>query len=205
MARTITPTCASCRREGEKLFLKGERCYTDKCSFTRRSYAPGQHGLSRRPKRSEYGTQLRAKQKAKAIYGVLERQFSQYYEQMNTGQHGQSLLQLVERRLDNVLYRLGLAVSRKSARQMLLHGHVMINGRPVTIPSYQVRVGDKITLDHPSDIVHKQIQDIAKKTQPVSWLKASSDGKSGEVTSLPTAEDVKESIEESLIVEFYSR
>ncbi|MFA7308570.1 MAG: 30S ribosomal protein S4 [Patescibacteria group bacterium] len=206
MARITSPVCSKCRREGEKLFLKGERCVSPKCSFTRRSYIPGQHGANgRKPRLSEYGTQLRAKQKAKAIYGVLERQFSSYYKQMNTGSHGQTLLTLVERRLDNVVFRLGIAPSRAAARQLVSHGRITVKGRRLTIPSYQVRVGDTIAVTGMDETDMKAIGERQKKLTPVSWLKMNVTTGAGEVTSLPKSEDMTENIEERLIIEYYSR
>ena len=147
MARYTESVCRICRREGQKLFLKGDRCYTDKCAITRRAYAPGQHGQGRR-KLSEYGTQLREKQKVRRAYGILESQFAHYFELANKAQGvtGENLLTLIERRLDNVVYRLGLAVSRPEARQLVSHAHFLVNGKKVNIPSYLVKVGDVITL-----------------------------------------------------------
>lgn len=207
MARTITPICRKCRREGKKLFLKGERCFGAKCAFVRRSYAPGAQGAANRSRLTEYGTQMREKQKAKAVYGVFEKQFVRYYEQMLKSKKEFTLLSLVERRFDNVVYRLGLASSRRAARQMILHNKLLVNGKKMNIPSYQVRLGDKVTIkniEKNKDLL-KYIKDNQKRITPVSWLKFDPDSLSAEITSVPKTEDIGEDINERLIVEYYSR
>lgn len=207
MARITSPICRKCRREGKKLFLKGERCFGAKCAFLRRSYAPGAQGASNRSRLTEYGTQLREKQKAKITYGVLERQFRKYYDQMIKSKKAFTLLSLVERRLDNVIYRLGIAPSRRAARQMVLHKKFIINGKKINIPSYQVKVGDTIAIknsDGDKEII-KEIKNNQKRVTPVSWLKFNPDTLVAEVTSAPKSEDIGEDINERLIVEYYSR
>ncbi len=210
MGRYVGPRCRLCRREGTKLFLKGERCYTDKCAFERRSYPPGQHGQAQmRAKRSDYGIRLREKQKVKRIYGISERQFGRYFDRADRmrGQTGHNLLQLLERRLDNVVYRLGFASSRIQARQMITHGLFLVNGRSVDIPSYQVKVGDVIELKEK----HRQNQFILDNLEVVvrrgipQWLELDKDNFKGTVKALPTREDITMPIQEQLIVEFYSR
>ncbi len=208
MARYTGPSCRLCRREGMKLYLKGDRCYSDKCAIDRRGYAPGQHGQGRR-KLSEYGIQLREKQKAKRIYGVLERQFRKYYEMAERmkGVTGENLLQLLERRLDNVVYRLGLASSRAEARQLVRHGHFKVNGRKVNIPSYLVDVGDVITVKEKSRN-SKRIKELVERAQDRTvpdWLQINYESLEGKVIELPTKEHIDIPIEEHLIVEFYSR
>jgi len=208
MARYTGPSCRLCRREGMKLYLKGDRCYSDKCAVDRRGYAPGQHGQGRR-KLSEYGIQLREKQKAKRIYGVLERQFRKYYEMAEKmkGVTGENLLQLLERRLDNVVYRLGLASSRAEARQLVRHGHFQVNGRKVNIPSYMVDVGDVITVKEKSRS-SKRIKELVERAQDRTvpdWLQMDYERLEGKVIELPTKEHIDIPIEEHLIVEFYSR
>ena len=208
MARYTGPSCRLCRREGMKLYLKGDRCYSDKCAVDRRGYAPGQHGQGRR-KLSEYGIQLREKQKAKRIYGVLERQFRKYYKMAEKmkGVTGENLLQLLERRLDNVVYRLGLASSRAEARQLVRHGHFKVNGRKVNIPSYLVDVGDVITVKEKSRN-SKRIKELVERAQDRTvpdWLQINYESLEGKVIELPTKEHIDIPIEEHLIVEFYSR
>lgn len=208
MARYTGPSCRLCRREGMKLYLKGDRCYSEKCAIDRRGYAPGQHGQGRR-KLSEYGIQLREKQKAKRIYGVLERQFRKYYEMAERmkGVTGENLLQLLERRLDNVVYRLGLASSRAEARQLVRHGHFQVNGRKVNIPSYLVDVGDVITVKEKSRN-SKRIKELVERAQDRTvpdWLQMDYERLEGKVIELPTKEHIDIPIEEHLIVEFYSR
>ncbi len=210
MARYTGPRCRLCRREGMKLFLKGERCYTDKCPFERRSYPPGQHGPQQiRIKLSDYGVRLREKQKVKRIYGISEKQMRKYYEMATKmpGQAGHNLLQLLERRLDNVVYRLGFAVSRSQARQMIVHGWFKLNGRNVDIPSILVDVGDVIELkDKYRNNVHVQeaLEAVARRGIP-PWLELDRDNFKGTVKALPTREDITMPIQESYIIEFYSR
>ncbi|MBI2448038.1 30S ribosomal protein S4 [Candidatus Microgenomates bacterium] len=203
MARTTDAVCRKCRREGTKLFLKGERCVGPKCSFTRRSYAPGQHGPGSRIRLSEYGTQLREKQKAKGIYGIFERQFANYYDKAKKVKGEAGMLSLVERRLDNVVYRLGFAPSRSAARQIVSHGHIVLNGKKNTIPSYQIKIGDKITFANPKESLAIEAMKNIKKSVPTSWLKI--DNGIAEVTSLPAKEDIGGEVEERLIIEYYSR
>lgn len=206
MARYTGATCRLCRREGMKLFLKGDRCYTDKCAFTRRSYAPGQHGQNKK-KISNYGTQLREKQKAKRIYGVLEKQFRAYYEKADRarGITGENLLALLETRLDNVVFRLGYGGSRVEARQLVTHGHFLVNGKKVDIPSYKVSVNDVITVCEKSRGTEK-FKTFAEnpKTLP-KWLQASPENFEGKVVAEPAREDIDVPVNETLIVELYSK
>jgi len=210
VARYTGPKCRLCRREGMKLFLKGERCYTDKCPFERRSYPPGQHGPQQlRTKLSDYGIRLREKQKVKRIYGISEKQMRRYYEMATKmpGQAGHNLLQLLERRLDNVVYRLGFAVSRAQARQYVNHGFFKVNGRNVDIPSYLVKPGDIIELkekyrNNPQII--ESLETVVRKGIP-SWLELDAENFKGIVKNLPTREDITMPIQESYIIEFYSR
>ncbi|MGB9860432.1 MAG: 30S ribosomal protein S4 [Moorellaceae bacterium] len=208
MARYKGPVCRLCRREGIKLYLKGERCYTDKCAIARRSYAPGQHGQERR-KLSEYGIRLREKQKARRIYGVLERQFRNYFEraEREKGITGENLLRLLERRLDNVVYRLGFASSRAEARQLVRHGHFTVNGRKVDIPSYLVEPGDEIAVREKSkdSPKFKEIAAQAVHRTPPAWLEADAVNLKGRVLSLPTRDQIDVPIQEHLIVELYSK
>jgi len=190
-----------------KLFLKGDRCYTDKCGYERRAYAPGQHGQARRRKQSNYGSQLREKQKVKRIYGLAERQFRGYYHKAirMKGVAGENLLQLLERRLDNVVYRLGFAASRAQARQLVRHGHFQVNGRRVNIPSYQVRPDDIISLKSgsPAEQVVRDATDLTASVTP--WLQADHDGLTGKVLKWPEREEIDTPVQESLIVELYSK
>ena len=208
MARYREAVCRFCRRDNTKLFLKGERCYTDKCAIERRGYPPGQHGHLRR-KFSDYGTQLREKQKVKRIYGILEKQFRLYFQTAfrKKGITGENLLFLLESRLDNVVYRLGLASSRAEARQLVRHCHFQVNGRVVNIPSYQVRPNDRIEVREKS----RKIQRIAEALEAVdrrsvpSWLELDKDHFLGHAKSSPTREDISMTIDEDLIVAFYTR
>ena len=207
MARYTGATCRLCRREGQKLFLKGDRCYTDKCAFVRRSYAPGQHGAAKK-KLSNYGVQLREKQKARRIYGVLEGQFRHYYEKADhmKGITGENLLMLLEMRLDNVVYRLGFANSIRQARQMVVHGHILVNGKKVDIPSFAVQVGDEVTLREKSrtNVMFKEnFESGALNEYP--YLSKDMDKFSGVLTRLPERQEVPIEIDEILIVEFYSK
>ena len=210
MARYTGPKCRLCRREGMKLFLKGERCYTDKCPFERRSYPPGQHGPQQlRTKLSDYGIRLREKQKVKRIYGISEKQMRRYYEMATkmSGQAGHNLLQLLERRLDNVVYRLGFAVSRAQARQYVNHGFFKVNGRNVDIPSYLVKPGDIIELKEKyrnNPQIVESLETVVRKGIP-SWLELDAENFKGIVKNLPTREDITMPIQESYIIEFYSR
>ena len=206
MARYTDEQCRICRREGQKLFLKGSRCYTDKCSISRRNYAPGQHG-QKRAKLSEYGTQLREKQKTKSYYGVGEKQFRGYFEMASNkkGVTGENLLQILESRLDNVVYRLGFGTSRAQARQLVNHGQFEVNGKKVDIPSYLVKAGDVITVrENKKDNV--TIKANVENARPIpAWLELNNETLSGKVVRLASREDVDIAIEEHLIVELYSK
>ncbi len=209
MARYVGPVCKLCRREAAKLFLKGERCYSEKCAFTRRPYPPGQHGQGR-IKLSEYAVRLREKQKVRRIYGVLERQFQGYYQQgsRRKGRTGEEMLSLLERRLDNTLYRSGFASSRSEARQLVRHGHVKINGKRVDIPSFVVRTGHKLELTSEAQKFKFVLASIAasEKRNPASWLDADKSTFSISIKSAPPREDLNEpEIREQLVVEYYSR
>ncbi len=208
MARYTEAVCRLCRREGEKLFLKGERCYTDKCSIARRAYAPGQHGQAKK-KMSEYGIQLREKQKVRRFYGVLEAQFSEYFEMAarRKGITGENLLQILETRLDNVVYRLGLGTSRPESRQLVTHGHFTVNGKRVNIPSYLLKVGDVIALATKSRSSEKvkAISDITGGKVVPKWLEYDAENFTGKVAALPAREDIDLPIKEHLIVELYSK
>ena len=208
MARYTGSVCRLCRREGTKLFLKGDRCYSAKCAFARRPVPPGQHGQGRR-KVSEYGMQLREKQKMRRAYGLLEKQFRSYFDKASRVKGittGEALLQLLELRLDNVAYRLGLGVSRPQARQLVLHGHVEINGKRVNIPSYQVKVGDVITVKEGSrDIpVFKDLRETGTENVP-KWLDMDADKLEGKVIAMPQRDDVDLTLSEHLVVEYYSK
>ena len=201
--------CRLCRREGMKLFLKGARCFSDKCAFERRGYAPGEHGKSRRVKETNYGHQLREKQKARRIYGLLERQFRHTFAKaaVAKGVTGSVLLQMLERRLDNVVFRLGFASSPNAARQLVLHGHLRVNGRKVDIPSTLVRAGDEISLREKSRKLTAVLSSLeARKGQGVpEWLDLNADASSGRVLNIPTRESIPVPINEQLIVELYSK
>lgn len=206
MARKIEPDCRQCRREGRKLFLKGERCTTKKCAMERRPVIPGQHGASRK-RVTEYGLQLREKQKVKRMYGILENQFREYYEKANKmqGVTGETMLTLIERRLDNVVYRMGIGASRKQCRQMVNHGLITVNGKRVDIPSYQVKAGDIIAVkENKQDNVNFKELKGAKIVMP-KWLEFDTNTLTGKILSLPSREDIDSDIKEQLIVEFYSR
>jgi small subunit ribosomal protein S4 len=209
MARYIGPVCRLCRREGMKLFLKGERCYTEKCAIEKRNFAPGQHGKTRKSKLAGYGVQLREKQKVKRIYGVLEDQFRLYFEQAERtrGITGETLLQLLERRLDNVAYRLGLATSRPQGRQLVRHGHLTVNGRKVNIPSYSVKPGDVIAVRDTSKkspaILHA-LEEVKGRGVP-EWLQFDAAGLTARISSVPTREQINLPVQEQLIVELYSK
>ncbi|MBR0277969.1 MAG: 30S ribosomal protein S4 [Clostridia bacterium] len=208
MARYTGAVCRLCRREGQKLFLKGERCYTDKCGIQRRSYAPGQHGQGRK-KLSEYGLQLREKQKARRYYGVLESQFAKYFEMANkkSGVTGENLLVILESRLDNVVYRLGFGTSRPEARQLVRHGHFTVNGKKVNIPSYIVKVGDVIAIkeESKSSEKFKSVIDITSSRIVPKWLDLDDNTLTGKVVAVPQREDIDLPLEEHLIVELYSK
>ncbi len=208
MARYIDSVCKLCRREGMKLFLKGERCLSDKCAFERRSYGPGVHGQRQR-KQSEYGVRLREKQKVKRLYGLLEKQFRNYYHRAarQKGITGENLLRLLERRLDNVVYRLGLAHSRKQARQLVRHNHLLVNGRKVNIPSYIVNQGDKVAVKEKSrrlEAFITALERVDARGVP-AWLEIDREQARGVVLSLPAREDIDQDIQEQLIIELYSK
>jgi len=212
MARYTGPVCKLCRREGEKLFLKGERCYSPKCAMERRAYPPGQHGRMaqwRRSKSSDFGAQLRAKQKARRVYGVLERQFRRYYRQAlkSRGLTGLTLLQLLESRLDNVIYRMGYASSRAQARQLVTHGHFMVNDRRTDVPSVLIRPGDKIEIREGSKKKEyfKSLAAVAEERSIPEWIKRDVKALNGEITRLPERTEIDANLNEHLIVEFYSR
>lgn len=208
MARTIEPDCRQCRREGCKLFLKGERCTTKKCAMERRPVIPGQHGNSkRRVAFSEYGTQLREKQKVKRMYGILEKQFRAYYEKARKkeGATGEQMLISIERRLDNVVYRMGIGRSRKQSRQIVNHGLITVNGKRVNIPSYSVKVGDVVAVkeNKQSNVFFKDLK--GSKVVMPKWVEFDTNALSGKILTLPSREDIDPDIKEQLIVELYSR
>ena len=209
MARYRAANCRLCRREGAKLFLKGRRCFTDKCAFEKRGYAPGQHGHFVRRKISNYGIQLREKQKVRRTYGVLERQFRGYFKKADRekGITGENLLQLLERRLDNIVYRLGFAPSRKAARQLVNSGHLMVNNRNMDIPSYLVKVGDLIQIREGSRnlaVIHDSLKDAGRRPE-LSWLRLDKVKLQGEILQLPSREEIGMPFEEQLIVALYSK
>ncbi len=207
MANYHGPVCRFCRREGAKLYLKGERCYTPKCAIERRAVPPGQHGLARRRKTSDYGIQLRAKQKARRTYGLLEAQFRRYFEMAENepGVTGLNLLRHLELRLDNVVYRLGLGASRKQARQLVSHRHFEVNGRIVNIPAFQVKLGDVVRVRQSDSPVIPVALDASRMRTVPSWLAFNEEERSGRVLGLPGREEMETGVEEQLIVEFYSR
>jgi len=209
MARNTDPKCKQCRREGVKLFLKGDRCLTLKCAIERRNFPPGVHGQGMRRKVSDYGTQLREKQKARRMYGILERQFRSYYQKAarQKGITGENLLRMLELRLDNLVYRLGMASSRSQARQLVLHRHLSVNGRTVTVPSYHCRPGDKIDVRKGSkdvDVI-KAALEARDPSSLVTWLNVDKSGLSGTLLTLPSREEIPVPLNEQLIVELYSK
>lgn len=208
MARNTGPVCKQCRREGIKLFLKGERCFSDKCSFDRRPYAPGQHG-QRRGKASEYARHLREKQKVRRIYGVLEKQFSIYFKKADKakGVTGDNLVKTLERRIDNVVFRMGFANTRRSGRQLVRHKHVLVNGKRVSIPSYLVKPGDEITIRDRSRKISfiQESLEARERHGWDSWLEVEPKNFKGTFKEIPSIEDLQLPIEPQLIVEFYSR
>ena len=205
MAKSTSPDCKQCRREGCKLFLKGERCLT-KCSFDKRPVVPGQHGTARK-KISEYGIQLREKQKVRRAYGMLEKQFRNYYEKAAASKEstGFALLKMLELRLDNVIYRVGLGVSRAEARQIVNHGHITVNGKKVNIPSYQVKAGDVIAVKESKQALEMFASLKGLKVNTPKWLEFDTNSLTGKVLALPEREDIDLGIQEHLIVEYYSR
>lgn len=208
MARYTDSVCKLCRRERQKLFLKGQKCYTEKCPIEKRNYPPGQHGVSRRAKISEYGIQLREKQKIKRIYGLLETQFKNYFEKAvkQKGKTGENLIKLLERRLDNVLYRIGFASSRKQARQLIKHGHIMVNNKSVDIPSYLIKVGDIIQVKEKSkklDIIHNSLKRVKDNTY--NWITVDKATLSGTFIQIPERSEIPLEANEQLVVELYSK
>ncbi len=208
MARYTDSVCRLCRRENMKLFFKGERCHTDKCAFERRQYPPGQHGQARQ-KVTEYGVQLREKQKVRRVYGVLEKQFRLYFKEAERqkGVTGKNLVMLLERRFDNVVYRLGFASTRSEARQLVRHGHFTVNGKKVNIPSFLVRVGDRIDVREKSRKVQKvvdSLEAVSRRPMP-TWLELEKDAFRGSMKALPVREEITLEMNEQLVVELYSR
>ncbi len=209
MARYREAVCRLCRREGTKLFLKGQRCLTDKCAIEKRNFAPGQHGKARRPKLLGYGLQLREKQKVRRVYGILEDQFRAYFEKAarSKGMTGENLLLMLERRLDNVVYRLGFATSRAEARQLVRHGHILVSGKKVNIPSYQVVPGQDIVVrdkDRQNPAILRALDLTSGRSVP-PWLQLTRETMSGKVISPPKREDVNFPIQEQMVVELYSK
>lgn len=209
MAKNLSPKCKMCRREGEKLLLKGDRCYTQKCSMVRRNYAPGMHGPANSKNMSDYNIHLREKQKAKKIYGLLEKQFKNYFVKASKkeGVTGDLLLQLLERRLDNVIFRLGVVKSRSGARQVVSHRHVEVNGGVVNIPSFQVKIGDKISIRENSlkKSYFSNLMKVKTDESAPSWLKKDAKGLKGEIVDSPKVDEIDSSINTQLIVEYYSK
>ncbi|MEN3038180.1 MAG: 30S ribosomal protein S4 [Candidatus Kryptonium sp.] len=209
MGRYTGPVCRLCRRERMKLYLKGEKCYTEKCPLEKKNYPPGQHGPLRRARLSEYGIQLREKQKLRRIYGVLERQFRRYFEMATRqkGKTGENLVKILERRLDNVVYRLGFASSRKAARQLVKHRHILVNGKVVDIPSYLVEPGDEIRVRDKSkelEIIHNSLKRVTE-TSLVPWLQLNKATLSGVFMYIPERSEIPLNVNEQLIVELYSK
>jgi small subunit ribosomal protein S4 len=209
MSRYTGAVCRLCRAEGTKLFLKGDRCYTEKCAINKRNYKPGQHGQSRRVKVSEYGIRLREKQKLRRFYGLNESQFRRFYASASrmAGQTGHNFLRLLETRLDNVVYRFGIGVSRSQARQFVRHGHVTVNGRKVDIPSYLVKAGDVIAIGEGSrdkTVIKENIEVAASRTIP-EWLQFDAERQEGRILALPNREQIEVPVKEQLVVEFYAR
>jgi len=209
LARYTDSSCRLCRREGLKLFLKGDRCYSEKCSFERRGYAPGDHGQSHKKQNSDYGTQLREKQKLKRMYGLLEKQFRGYFEKADRqkGITGTNLLVLLERRLDNMVFRLGFANSRIEARQLVSHGHFLVNNKAVNIPSYLLKAGDEITIKESSRKINRileAMETVARRGIP-NWLGLDKDNFRATIKMLPVREDLTMPVQEQLVVELYSK
>ena len=209
MARNLDPKCKQCRREGEKLFLKGEKCFTDKCGIEKRSYPPGQHGQRRGGRLSDYGVQLREKQKLRKIYGILEKQFRSYYAEADRlkGVTGTNLLQLLESRLDNVVYRMGIGVSRSESRQLVRHNSITVNGNRVNIPSYQVKPGDQVAVAEASknQLRVKAASEAAEERGFPEWVEVDIKKLTGTFKNKPQRDDLPPTINESLIVELYSK
>jgi small subunit ribosomal protein S4 len=209
MARYRGPVCRLCRREGEKLFLKGERCHTEKCAIERRAYAPGQHGRDRRLRITPYGLQLREKQKARRIYGIMERQFRGYFHEAARmpGVTGENLLRILELRLDNLVYRMGFAPSRPASRQLVLHGHFAVNGKKVSVPSFQVRAGDVVSVREDSrniPIIQATVESRGGRDLP-DWLETNSQTLKGRLLRLPSRDAIPTTVQENMIVELYSK
>ncbi len=209
MARYREAVCRLCRREGTKLFLKGQRCLTDKCAIEKRNFAPGQHGKSRRPKLLGYGLQLREKQKVRRLYGILEDQFRAYFEKAarSKGMTGENLLLMLEQRLDNVVYRLGFATSRAEARQLVRHGHVLVSGKKVNIPSFQVALSQEVAIrekDRQNPMILRALDLTSGRSVP-AWLQLTRETMTGRVISAPKREDVNFPIQEQMVVELYSK
>jgi len=209
MARYRGPVCRLCRREGEKLFLKGDRCSTEKCAYERRAYAPGEHGRNRRIRVTNYGLQLRQKQKARRIYGIMERQFRNYFAEAARmpGVTGENLLQILECRLDNLVYRMGFAPSRPSARQLVLHGHFLVNGKKASVPSFRVRAGDVVSVRDDSrnlGLITETIESRGTRDLP-EWLETNPKSMKGRLLRVPSREAIPTTIQENLIVELYSK
>ncbi|MGA2697063.1 MAG: 30S ribosomal protein S4 [Terriglobales bacterium] len=209
MARYTDPVCRLCRREGMKLFLKGTRCFSDKCAIEKRNFAPGQHGKDRKAKIVGYGLQLREKQKTKRMYFTQEGQFRNYFEKAaaSQGVTGEVLLQQLERRLDNVVFRMGFGVSRRQARQLVRHGHIHVNGRKVNIPSFPVNAGDEITVREASRklAILESAKEVASHGHAPNWLQIDRDNYSGRIVSLPKRDEIQMPVNEQLIVELYSK
>lgn len=209
MARNLDPKCKQCRREGEKLFLKGEKCFTDKCGVEKRSYPPGQHGQRRGGRLSDYGVQLREKQKLRKIYGILEKQFRSYYAEADRlkGVTGENLLQLLESRLDNVVYRMGIGVSRSESRQLVRHNSITVNGNRVNIPSYQIKPGDQVAVAEASknQLRVKAASEAAEERGFPEWVEVDIKKLTGTFKNKPQRDDLPPTINESLIVELYSK
>ncbi len=209
MARYTDPVCRLCRREGTKLFLKGERCFTDKCAIERRNYAPGQHGQGRRRKISEYAVQLREKQRLKRTYGLLEKQFRRYFDMAERSREvtGPELLRLLERRLDNMIYRMGMGRSRAEARQLVRHRHFLVNGKRVNVPSFLTKAGDEISVREGSRSkdVFKRAFELAERRGLPGWLEIDPEKFSGRIVKLPDREETAVSVNERLVVELYSK
>ena len=209
MARYNDSVCKLCRREGTKLFLKGERCLSDKCAIERRNFPPGQHGQGRQSKMQEYGRQLREKQKARRTYGVLERQFRRYYNQASRtpGVTGENILRMLESRLDNIVYRLGFSASRAGARQLVRHRHIEVNGKIVNIPSFQVTPGDVVSVREKSrgmEAIHESLRQLGRSRE-MTWLDLDKSKLAGRMIDLPSREDIQIPLDEQLIVELYSK
>ena len=209
MARYTDSSCRLCRREGLKLFLKGDRCYSEKCAFERRGYAPGDHGQAHKKQRSDYGVQLREKQKLKRLYGLLEKQFRGYFEKADQqkGITGTNLLVFLERRLDNMIFRMGLANSRVEARQLISHGHFLINGKPVNIPSYLLKAGDEVSVKEGSRKITRVLEameTVARRGVP-HWLELDKENFKASIKMLPVREDLTMPVQEQLVVELYSK